>query len=151
MTPNNKTMVARDLHLFSKLSELVTSKIRSLVPKTCSLHPGPQTIVENKAYNLFSGVIKLKTPKIGSVAHQKKQLFMGSWLFKMKDPHCTETWKYFFQSATTVLAWPYREGKINFPALSGGGTDDENVTSTQELKKDKDHLPIPSLPLTIKM
>ena len=78
MTPNNKTMVARDLHLFSKLSELVTSKIRSLVPKTCSLHPGPQTIVENKAYNLFSGVIKLKTLKIGSVAHQKKQSFMGS-------------------------------------------------------------------------
>lgn len=61
----------------------------------------------------------------------------------MKDSHCTETWKYFSQSATTVLAWLYREGQINFLALSGGGTDDENVMSTQELKKDKYHLPHP--------
>ena len=156
MTPNNKTMVARDLHLFSKLIELVTSKICSLVPKTHSLHPCPQTIVENKAYNLLSGVIKLKTPKIGSVAHQKNnhlwevdfskyERSLSYWDLKIFFPKC---YKNIF---SIVLAWPYREGKINFPALSGGGTDDENVTSTQELKKDKDHLPIPSLPLTIKM
>ena len=72
MPPNNQTMVARDLHLSSKLSELVTSKICSLAPKIYSLYPCPQTILENKAYNLLSGIIKLMTPKIGSVAHTHK-------------------------------------------------------------------------------
>ena len=72
-------MVARDLHLSSKLSELVTSKICSLAPKIYSSapkiyssYPCPQTILENKAYNLLSGIIKLMTPKIGSVAHTHK-------------------------------------------------------------------------------
>ena len=32
----------------------------------------------------------------------------------------------------TVLARPYREGQVNFPALPGGGTDDGNVLSTQK-------------------
>ena len=116
-------MVARDLHLFSKLSELVTSKICSLVPKTHSLHPCPQTIVENKAYNLLSGVIKLKTPKIGSVAHQKNnhlwevdfskyERSSSYWDLKIFFPKC---YKNIF---SIVLAWPYREGKIKFPALS---------------------------------
>ena len=56
--------------------------------------PPNNKIVENKAYNLPSGIIQLMTPKTGFV-HTKKQSFMGRWLFKMKDPHCTETWKYF--------------------------------------------------------
>ena len=35
----------------------------------------------------------------------------------------------------TVLARPYREGQVNFPALPGGGTDDGNVLSTQKRQK----------------
>ena len=53
----------------------------------------------------------------------------------MEDSHCTETWKYFFQSAMTVLDWSNRGGQINFPALPGGGVDEVNMASTQERQR----------------
>ena len=39
--------------------------------------------MENKTFNLPSDVIKLNTPKTGSV-YTKKQSLMGSWLSKLK-------------------------------------------------------------------
>ena len=40
-----------------------------------------------------------------------------------------------FQSAMTVLAWLYKEGQVNFPALPWRGPDDRNMTSTQERQR----------------
>ena len=62
-----------------------------------------KAIIENKAYNLPSGVNKLMTPKICPVP-TKKPSFMERWIFKMKDLHCTETWKYY--SKMLWQSWP---------------------------------------------
>ena len=51
---------------------------------TAQCPPSNKTIVENKAYNLPSGVIKSVTLRMCSV--HTKQSFMGRWLFKTKDP-----------------------------------------------------------------
>ena len=102
--------------------------------------PNNKTIVENKAYNLPSGVIKLMTPKICPVP-TKKQSFMERWVFKMKDL------KILFQNVMTVLAWPYSDKKTSLPYLG-----EELMKETWHLfKKDKDLFPFASLPLIIKM
>ena len=147
----------------SELHELITPTTCSSAPKTCSFQNAPpnnKTIAENKTYNL---VIKLMTLQNRLCAYTTQSL-MERWLFKMKDLHCTETWKYFPQViwqgslvccspwghkesdmteqlnwTMMVLAWPFRAGQVNFPALPGGGTDDGNVLSTQE--KDLSLLP----------
>ena len=120
MTQNNKTMVAWDLILPSKLSELMTPKIRLQRYILCTRLPENKTTVENKAYNLPSDVIKLMASKTCSV-HTKKQSFMERWLFKIKNPHCTETWKYF-----SKVLWQYLPdliGTRKLPCPTWGGTD----------------------------
>ena len=106
--------------------------------------PNNKTIVADKAYNLPSGVFRLMTLKTCSV-HTKKS-FMERRLLKMKDPYCTEIWK--FQSAITVLAGPCKDKKTPLPYLG-----EELMREPWPLlKKDKeDLLPRPSLPVRMKM
>ena len=93
---NNKTMQHKDgawakaikqwwheTHILpSELIELGTPKICYLAPKMCSLHHAPpnnKTTVENKAYDLPSGVIKLMTPQTGSVDTKNYHLWEGDF------------------------------------------------------------------------
>ena len=101
--------------------------------------PNNKPVVENKAYSLPGGVIKLMTPKTGSV-HTEKQSFMERWV-TFQNERLSLCWdlKLFFQSAMTVLAWPYKDKKTSLPYLR-----EELMMETWHLlKKDKDLLPFP--------
>ena len=100
-----------------------------------------KTLIENKAYNLPGGVIKLMTPKTGSV-HTKKQSFMERWM-TFQNERLSLYWdlKLFFQSARTVLAWPYRDKKTSLPYLG-----EELMMETRHLlRKTKIFSPSPFL------
>ena len=75
--------------------------------------------------------------------HTKEQSFMERWLLKMKDPHCTETWKYFSKVLSmTVVTWPYRTSiLLAFPEGRGWWG---NVMSTREIQKRSSLPPLPS-------
>ena len=117
MTQNNKTMVAWDWILPSKL-QLMTPKIQLQRYILCTMLPEHKTTIENKAYNLPSDVIKLMAYKTCSV-HTKKQSFMERWLFKIKNPHCTETWKY-FSKVLYGQSWPDHTGTSKRPCPTRG-------------------------------
>ena len=66
----------------SELIELGTPKTCYLAPKMCYLLHAPQnnkTTVENMAYDLPSGVIKLMTPQSGSVDTKNYHLREGNF------------------------------------------------------------------------
>ena len=79
--------------------------------------PNNKTVVANKAYSLPSGVFRLMTLKTCCV-HTKKQSFMERWLFKMKDPYCTEAWKYF--SKVLWQCWLDHIGTRKLPCPTWG-------------------------------
>ena len=78
--------------------------------------PNNKPIVENKVYNLPIGVIKLMTPRTWSV-HTNKLSFMDKVSLQNERPSLYWDLKEFFQSAMTVLAWPYRDKEIPLPNL----------------------------------
>ena len=47
-----------------------------------------KTVVENKAYNISGGVLKLMTPKTGSVHTKNNDLWKSGWPSNTKDCHC---------------------------------------------------------------
>ena len=138
MSPNSRTLVAWNLHPAQWAGWISNRKACSLVPETCSLYHAPQnnkTIVENKAYKLTNEIIKLMTSKTGAHTHTHKTVIYGKVTFQNERTSLYWHLKIFFQSVTTVLAWLYREGYVNLPALPGGGTDDGNMMSTQERQR----------------
>ena len=110
--------------------------------------PNDKTTVENKAYNLPSSVIKLMTPKTGSV-HIKKQSFTERWV-TFQNERLSPYWdlKLFFQSAMTVLAWSYRDKKTSLPNV-----EEELMIEAWHLLKKEEGGPLPLLtfPLIIKL
>ena len=143
MPQNNKTMVAWDMYPAQWAKS--TKYVCSLVSKTffffSQCPQNNKTLIENKAYNLPGGVIKLMTPKTGSV-HTKKQSFMERWM-TFQNERLSLYWdlKLFFQSARTVLAWPYRDKKTSLPYLG-----EELMMETRHLlRKTKIFSPSPFL------
>ena len=147
MPPNNRTLVAWDPHPTQWAQWISNHKVCSLVPETRSLYHAPpnnKTIVENKAYKLPNEIIKLMASKTGSVhthTHTHKTVIYGKVTFQNERTSLYWHPKIFFQSVMTVLAWLYREGQVNFPALPGGGTDEGNMMSTQERQRRSAPLP----------
>ena len=103
----------------SELSELKTPPKHAPLPLRhvlCRMLPNNKPIVENKIYNLPIGVIKLMTPRTWSV-HTNKLSFMDKVSLQNERPSLYWDLKEFFQSAMTVLAWPYRDKEIPLPNL----------------------------------
>ena len=80
----------------------------------------PQTIKQycHETHIPPSELKKLMTPPNRLCTH-KKQSFMGRRCFKMKDPHCTETWKYF--SKVLWQSWPDHIGRDKSTSLPSLG------------------------------
>ena len=92
-----------------------------------------KTVVENKAYNIPGGVLKLMTPKTGSVHTKNNHLWKGGWPSNTKDCHCFSKVPWQF--------WPDHiwGKKTSLPYLG-----EELMMETWHLlKKDKDLLPFP--------